>query len=171
MASGLHGFVRALRHLFATPATRWFPSDSLQRIAAAIAEGETRHDAQLCFAVESALPVGALLRGIDPRTAAQAAFARLRVWDTAGNNGVLVYLLVADRRIEIVADRGLHGRVDAGQWQTVCAVIEGQVRAGQPEAAVIAGVQAVSALLAANFPRMPGQPSANELPDLPHILR
>ncbi|MET1024908.1 MAG: TPM domain-containing protein [Pseudoxanthomonas sp.] len=163
--------MRWLRHLFAASAHRLFPQDSLQRIAAVIAEGERLHAGQIMFAVEPGLDLGAIRAGIDARTAAQAAFARLRTWDTEANNGVLIYLLLADHQIEIVADRGLAGHVSSEAWQAVCAQIEAGMRQGQPEAAVIAGIRAASALLAQAFPAASGQAGHNELPDLPQILR
>ena len=160
---------RLLRHLFAPSAAVRFPPESLQRIAAAVAAGEARHRGEVCFAVEAALPWRAVLAGEDARTRAVAAFGRLRVWDTAANNGVLLYLLLADRRIEIVADRGLAGRVSDEQWRGVCALMEERLRAGDAEAAAIAGIEAASDLLARHFPRGAGDADENELPDLPHL--
>jgi uncharacterized membrane protein len=161
---------RALRHLFAASARRLYPIDRLHRIAAAIAQGEATHEGQVCFAVESSLPIGAVLAGHDARLRAGEVFARLRVWDTEANNGVLVYLLLADHRIEIVADRGVAGRVDEAQWREVCTRMEMRLRECDPEAAALDGVAAVSALLARHFPRRPGDMRRNELPDLPQIL-
>ena len=160
---------RLLRHLFAPSSARMFPPDALRRIADAVAAGEARHSGEVCFAVESALPLRAVLAGEDPRTHAEAAFARLRVWDTAANNGVLLYLLLADHRIEIVADRGLAGRVTEEQWRGACQLMEERLRAGDAEAAVVQGVAAASALLETHFPRAPGAADDNELPDLPHL--
>jgi len=160
---------RALRHLFAQSARSLFPAPVLERIAGAIAAGEASHDGQVCFAVESALPVAAVLAGQDARQRAEHAFARLRVWDTAANNGVLVYLLLADHRIEIVADRGVAARVDGAQWSEICARMERRLREGEAEKAAVEAVTAVSALLAAHFPGGGGE-RRNELPDLPSIL-
>jgi uncharacterized membrane protein len=160
---------RLLRHLFAPSAARRFPEDSLQRIAAAVAAGEARHRGEVCFAVDAALPWRALLAGGDARSGAQAAFARLRVWDTAANNGVLLYLLLADRRIEIVADRGLAGLASDEQWRGICVLMEERLRSGDAEGAAIAGIEAASDLLARHFPRGPGDVDENELPDLPHL--
>lgn len=169
-----HALPRALRHLFAGSARTLFPQASLQRIAAAITASEVTHRGQVCFAVESALPVGVVLSGHDARSRAREVFARLSVWDTAANNGVLMYLLLADRHIEIVADRGLDARVSAEQWRGVCQWMEERLKAGEPEAAALQGVAAVSALLAEHFPRADGVDdgldSGNELPDLPQIL-
>jgi uncharacterized membrane protein len=161
---------RLLRHLFAGPARSAFPEASLERIAAAVAEGEARHRGEVCFAVEPALPARAVLRGMQARERAHEVFARLRVWDTEADNGVLVYLLLADHRIEIVADRGLAGRVSDEQWRGVCLLMEERLRAGEPEAAAVRGVAAVSDLLAAHFPRAPGEADENELPDRPRLL-
>lgn len=161
---------RAWRHLFAGSARRLYPTDRLHRIAAAITDGEATHLGQVCFAVESALPLGAVWSGLDARGRAGEIFSRLRVWDTDANNGVLVYLLLADHRIEIVADRGVAARVDDGQWRAVCAQMETRLRDGDPEAAALEGVAAVSALLARHFPRAAGDDRRNELPDLPQIL-
>jgi uncharacterized membrane protein len=160
---------RLLRHLFAPSAARSFPADSLQRIAAAVAAGEARHRGEVCFAVEAALPWRAVLAGADAHARAQAAFGRLRVWNTAANNGVLLYLLLADRRIEVVADRGLAGLVSDAQWRGVCGLMEERLRTGDAEGAAIAGIEAASDLLARHFPRQPGDADENELPDLPHL--
>ena len=161
---------RVLKHLFAPSAGRLFPAGTLERIAAAVAEGEARHAGEICFAVEAALPLRAVLAGHAARDRACDAFARLRVWDTAANNGVLLYLLLADHRIEIVADRGLDSLVSAEQWRGVCQLMEERLRTGEPEAAVLQGVAAVSDLLAEHFPRGPGAADENELPDLPQVL-
>jgi uncharacterized membrane protein len=161
---------RLLAHLSTADARSRFPAPAMARIAEAIAQGEAGHRGEVCFAVESALPLRDVLAGVSARARAEAAFARLRVWDTAANNGVLVYLLLADHRIEIVADRGLAGRVSEAQWRGVCQLMEERLRAGEHADAVVAGVQAVGALLATHFPRAPGEADVDELPDAPVIL-
>ena len=161
---------RLLRHLFAPSAGGVFPPASLRRIADAVAEGERHHRGEVCFAVEPALPAWRVLRGMTARERALDVFAQLRVWDTQANNGVLVYLLLADHRIEIVADRGFDGRVDEAQWRGACRAMEERLRAGAPDAAAVAGVEAVSGLVAAHFPRAAGDIDENELPDLPRLL-
>jgi uncharacterized membrane protein len=161
---------RALRHLFAGSAARLYPEDSLQRIAAAIAEGEATHRGQVVFAVEPALPFLAALGGHAARDRAGHVFSQLRVWDTDANNGVLIYLLIADHRIEILADRGLAGRIRDEQWRAVCQQMEERLKAGDAEAAAITGVRAVSALLAGHFPRGTGDARRNELADRPHMF-
>ncbi|WP_242113010.1 TPM domain-containing protein [Luteimonas aquatica] len=161
---------RLLRHLFPPSSRRLFPEASLSRIAEAVAAGERRHRGEVCFAVEAALPARAVLRGMQARERAHEAFSRLRVWDTAANNGVLIHLLLADHRIEIVADRGLEGLVSDEQWRGVCLLMEERLKAGEAEDAAIAGVAAVSDLLAAHFPRAADEADENELPDRPHLL-
>ena len=163
-------FARLLHHWFAMPSRRLFSADSLARITAAIADGERRHRGEVCFAVESALGARQVLRGVDARTRAGEAFAALRVWDTAANNGVLLYVLLADHAIEIVADRGLAGRVDEAQWRAICARMEERFRAGDHEGGAIAGIEAVSGLLATHFPQDGTQPDEDELPNRPHLL-
>lgn len=162
--------MRALRHLFAPSSARAFPPDMLERIAAAIAASEARHTGEICFAVEGALPVRMALVGHRPRDRALDVFSRLRVWDTEGNNGVLVYMLLADRAIEIVADRGFAGRVDDGEWTTICSELEAAMGAGDTEAGVLRAIEAISALLESHFPRPAGYVDTNELPDRPHLL-
>jgi uncharacterized membrane protein len=165
-----HTASRLLRHVLAAPAAGMFPAASLQRIADAVTAGEARHRGEVCFAVESALPLRHVLRGVQARDRAHDVFAQLRVWDTRANNGVLVYLLLADHRIEIVADRGLAGLVGEAQWRRACALMEERLRAGEPEAAIVDGVGSIADLLAAHFPRAPGDVDQNELPDLPRVL-
>ena len=160
---------RLARHLFSRSASRVFPADTLERIAQAVARGEATHTGETCFAVESALPLRAVFAGVQARDRAVDAFSRLRVWDTAANNGVLLYLLLADHRIEIVADRGLQGRVSDAQWRGVCQLMEERLRAGDPEAAAVQGIEAAARLIAGHFPRTGDTVDENELPDLPHV--
>ncbi len=167
MAGGLS---RALRHLFAGSAGRLYTEASLQRIAAAISDGEATHRGQVVFAVEPALPFLAALGGHAARDRAGHVFSQLRVWDTEANSGVLIYLLVADHRIEILADRGLSGRIRDEQWRAVCQQMEERLKAGDAEAAAMTGVQAVSALLAGHFPRALDDATRNELADRPHVF-
>lgn len=162
--------MRLMRHLFAPSSSRLFRPATLDHIAAAVAAGERRHSGEVCFAVEPALPASRALRDFPARARAEEVFAQLRVWDTAANNGVLVYLLLADHRIEIVTDRGLDACVDDAAWRQVCACIEERMRAGEAEAAVITGIAAVGELLARHYPRADGDVDHNELPDRPHLL-
>lgn len=162
--------MRVLKHLFAPSAKRLFPTDALQRIAALIAASEARHSGEICFAVEPNLHPRSVLAGITAHERAREVFARLGVWDTRANNGVLLYLLLADHRIEIVADRGFDGLVSAEQWRGVCQLMEERLRADESEQAVEQAVAAISDLVAQHFPRVAGEADHNELPDLPHLL-
>lgn len=162
---------RLFAHLFTGNAHGRFPAADMQRIADAIALGETCHSGEICFAVEGALPATAILRGVQARDRAHDAFGRLRVWDTAANNGVLVYLLLADHRIEIVADRGLRESVSPEQWRGICQLMEERMKAGEPEEAVMRGVAEIGNLLAMYFPQREGELDRDELPNAPVILR
>jgi uncharacterized membrane protein len=161
---------RLIRHLFAPGARRYFAAPALERIAQAIAQGEARHTGEVRFAVEGALHPRAVLAGMPARARAEEVFSQLRVWDTRANNGVLLYLLLADHRIEIVADRGFQGRVTPEQWRGACQLVEERLRVGEPVEAVLQGVAALSALVEAHFPRGAGDVDENELPDDPHLL-
>ena len=163
--------MRILNHLFAPSATGTFPADSLERIHDAIAEDERRHRGEICFAVESALHWHDVWKRVDSRQRAEATFAQLRVWDTEANNGVLIYLLLADHRIEIVADRGLRELVSPEQWRGICLLMEERLKAGEPEDAVTRGVGEIGNLLAAYFPQREGETDRDELPNAPVILR
>ncbi|HET9046207.1 MAG TPA: TPM domain-containing protein [Casimicrobiaceae bacterium] len=148
---------------------RAFPPRDLSRVEAAIAAGELRHRGQICVAIEGALPAGRVLKRVPPRERALEVFGLLRVWDTEENCGVLVYLLLADRDVEIVADRGIHRIVGDAAWQAICARMEAAFREGRFVDGVIAGVDEISTLLALHFPRT-GEGGANELSDRPVIL-
>jgi uncharacterized membrane protein len=161
---------RIIRHL-AVPSWRvrqCFPKPAMRAIERAIRESERRHRGQICFAVEAALDTGRLLRGLSARERAIEVFSRLRVWDTEPNNGVLIYLLLADHDVEIVADRGIHVRVGADEWERICREMESQFRASRFEDGALTGIRAVSALLAQHFPG-PGRETDN-LPDTPVVL-
>jgi uncharacterized membrane protein len=162
--------LRLLRHLCGESlARRHFPPRVLDAIQQAIAAGERMHGGQVCFAVEGGLPIAALWRGATPRACAEQAFARLRVWDTQHNSGVLVYVLLAERAIEIVADRGIAAQVEADAWKSICVQMQERFAAGEFEAGAVAGVAAVSALLARHFPATESG-LQNELSDRPVIL-
>lgn len=165
------GPARLFRHLFAKPAGALFPADSLQRIAGTIRASEARHRGEIVFALEADMPLRDLWRNVSPRDRAVQAFAHLRVWNTAANNGVLIYLQLADHRIEIVADRGFDGLVSAEQWRGICQLMEERLAAGEPEAAVVEGIEAITEVLEAHFPQRPGEADEDELPDAPVILR
>jgi hypothetical protein len=147
---------------------RAFPVAVLKRIEGVIAAGEHAHTGQVRFAVEGGLPFAHLVRGEDPRERALDVFSRLRVWDTEANSGVLVYVLLADKDVEIVADRGIHRRVGDATWKTVCKAMEVAFRERRFEDGAIAGIEAINALLTQHFPRTASGP--NELPDQAVVL-
>ncbi len=164
-------FKRIARHLFTDHLSvrRAFPPGAMQSIEKTIGEEERRHAGQLRFAVEASLPLAGLLRGVQSRERAVEWFGRLGVWDTAHNSGVLIYLLLADRRVEIVADRGIHGSVGAAAWEAICGEMQQEFARDQFERGVVIGIRAISDLLAEHFPAAAGG-EGNELPDRPVVL-
>jgi uncharacterized membrane protein len=144
------------------------PDSAFTAIERAIGECEASHGGQIRFAVEAALALNPLWRGQSARERAIEVFAELRVWDTADNNGVLIYLLLADHDVEIVADRGIDAKVGGAEWERICREMEQSFISGRFEDGVIAGIRAVSAHLQRHYPH----PSArgNELPDEPVVI-
>jgi len=163
--------MRWLHHLFLDhlAVRRAFPRATLAAIEHAVSQQEKRHRGQLRVAVEGGLPLQALVAGRTARERALEEFARLRVWDTDDNAGVLIYLLLADRRVEIVADRGIHACVGDTAWETICGAMQQEFAAGRFEAGMLTGLAAVSDLLAQHFPAQ-ADSNPNELPDAPVIL-
>lgn len=162
---------RLLKHL---AAGRWqvarrFPASSMRTIEKAIRESEHLHFGELRFVVEAGMEWQDLLRGITPRGRAVEVFSQLRMWDTEQNSGVLIYLLLADRDVEIVADRGIHARVGEAGWQAICHAMETRFRNGEFERGVLEGIAAITALLAQHFPAGEGN-NPNEIPDAPVVL-
>jgi len=137
----------------------------LSRIEQAIKMGEHAHSGRVRFVVEGALDGAPLLRNQPARERALDIFSHLRIWDTQHNNGVLIYLLLADRDVEIVADRGIDAKVGLAGWDRICREMESEFRAGKFESGVINGIAAVSRELATHFPAH--GPHRNELPDKP----
>lgn len=165
----MHG-KRIWKHLVMTEwqVGRAFPRDTLTAIEQAIKASETAHVGEIRFAVEGALHSMALLRGQSPRERALEVFSHLRVWDTAHNNGVLIYLLLADRDVEIVADRGVHAKVGTHGWEPICRTMEAAFAQGNYQDGAVSGIQAVAQHLAKHFPARGS--SGNELPDAPVVL-
>jgi uncharacterized membrane protein len=161
---------RITRHLWigGPEVRKLFPTDALDRITKAIAESEKSHHGEIRFAVEGALDWRPLFQGVTAKERAVQVFSELRVWDTEANNGVLIYLLVADRDVEILADRGVHAKVGPEGWETICRSMEAEFRQGRFEAGVIHGVREVGRHLDRHFPRT--GPDVNELPDRPVLL-
>jgi uncharacterized membrane protein len=164
------GIKRISKHLLEH---RWkvrrvFPARALAQIEQAIKAGEATHSGQVRFVVEGALDGKPLFKDQTARDRALDLFSNLRIWDTAHNNGVLIYLLLADHKVEIVADRGIDAKVGAAGWQTIVKAMEADFKAGHFESGVIKGIQAVSQQLAAHFPKHGKGP--NELPDAPVVI-
>ncbi|WP_407187511.1 TPM domain-containing protein [Bradyrhizobium centrosematis] len=145
-----------------------FPQAVLDRIEQAIKQGEATHSGQVRFVVEGSLDGAPLFRNQPARARALDVFSHLRIWDTAHNNGVLIYLLLADHDVEIIADRGIDAKVGAAGWESICRAMEAEFSSNQFERGVIAGIAAVSRELAKHFP--PQGPHANELPDAPVVM-
>jgi uncharacterized membrane protein len=161
---------RFWRHVAMTPskARRAYPDTTMEAIARAIADGERRHRGEVCFVVEAELTTAQLWRGLSARDRAREVFALKGVWNTEENNGVLIYVLLADQGVEIVSDRGIDARVQPGEWQAVLAGMQAQLQAGQHEAGALAGVNAVSDLLARHFPDTGA--GRNQIPDRPIMM-
>jgi uncharacterized membrane protein len=137
-------------------------------IETAIGRQERRHDGELCFVVEAGLPLSDLWSGLTSHQRALELFGRLGVWDTEQNAGVLVYVLLADRHVEIVADRGIHRRVGATAWETICGAMQREFAAGRYAAGAELGVESISDLLALHFP--PREDNPDELPNRPIVI-
>lgn len=161
---------RMLRHLAMTrrQVDHAFPRDALASIEQAIKESEAAHLGQVRFVVEGALDTAPLFSGQSARTRAINLFSMLRIWDTEHNSGVLIYVLLADRAVEIVADRGIHVKAGERAWVAICHQMEKAFKAGNFKAGAVAGIQAVSRQLADYFPA--GAHDANDLSDRPLVV-
>jgi uncharacterized membrane protein len=161
---------RILRHLVMThwQITRVFPRQALIAIEKTIRASEAAHVGGIRFAVEGALHSTPLFKGQSARERAIEVFSQLRIWDTEHNNGVLIYLLFADRDVEIVTDRGIHVKVGSREWENICRTMETAFKQGNYEGGVISGIQAVTQHLMKHFPASGA--GRNELPDKPVVL-
>lgn len=146
-----------------------FPQETLDKIQAAIAAGEQDHLGEVCFAIEGGLPWFEALTFTSARDRAEAAFARLRVWNTQGNTGVLIYILLAEHAIEIIADRGIAAKVAPEQWRAICAALEQACRDDNHAQGTMAAIAAIHALLTEHFPAS-GRSNVDELPNRPVIF-
>ena len=158
---------RFFRHVWMSPvqAARSFSTETLDAIQKAIAASESRHRGEVCFVVEAELGTEQLWAGLTPRDRAKQVFAERGVWNTEENNGVLIYLLLADRDVEIVADRGVDRHAGKDEWEGICGMMTAHFHAGRYREGAIAGVAAVSALLERHYPSTGG--GHNELEDRP----
>lgn len=165
-------FARVLKHLVMLPGAlgRAFPKAALDSVTEAIADSERAHSGEIRFAVEASLPWSYLWKNLPARSRAMMVFSKLRVWDTEANNGVLIYVLLADRSVDIVADRGIAVRVAQQQWNAVCDTMRERFHGGDFAGGAIAGVQGVGALLAEHFPERGARDNPNELSNAPAVL-
>lgn len=170
MASWIHHSARLLRHRWAEAQLRQAVPDALvERLTRAIAASERRHTGQVRICIEAGLPLSYLWRGAEARERAVAMFSKLHVWDTEQNNGILIYLLLADHAVEIVADRGLARQVPPETWSDLVGGMGEPLRAGRYEEALSQVLSQVSALLEQHFAGAPSGLQRNELPDAPFI--
>ncbi|MDQ0611006.1 TPM domain-containing protein [Variovorax sp. W1I1] len=163
---------RIWRHRWTDEAAvrRVLPADVMQRLAARVAASERRHSGEVRICVEAGLPMSYLWRHAPPRERAVTLFGKLRVWDTEHNNGVLIYLLLAEHAIEIVADRGIDSRVDDAEWAAMAQRMGAAFREGRFEDGLTQALEEMSALLVAHFPLAEDEADTNELPDEPVVL-
>ena len=159
--------LRILKHrwLDETDAARALGAAALERLEARVAASELGHSGEIRLCVEAGLPLSYLWRGATARQRAVTMFGKLRVWDTEHNNGVLIYLLLAEHAIEVVADRGLTRHVPQATWDALVAGMRDEFHAGRFEAGLARAIDAVDALLRQHFPLGSGQSNPNELPD------
>jgi len=145
---------RVLRHLFATHwgTRRRFTRGVLGRIEKTLRQIEGQHAGELRFAIETAFDLPELWYGLTPRQRALQVFGQLGVWDTEANNGVLIYVLMADHDVEIIADRAISARVSQAEWDAVCRDMENHFRAGRFAEGSETGITAVGRLLGKHFP-------------------
>ena len=174
MAKWIQHSARLLRHRWAEGALRRTASPALlEQLTQAIATSEQRHSGQVRFCIEAGLPASYIWRAASTRERALAMFSKLRVWDTEHNNGVLIYLLLAEHSIEIVADRGLARQVPQPAWDALAKQLGAALRSGHTADGLLQALADVSALLELHFPRdlsRAEQPQRNELPDAPFIV-
>lgn len=161
--------LRIFRHRWRDEADtrRAIPPQLLEKLARQVADSEKRHTGEIRIYVEAGLPFSYLWRDATPRERAIAMFGKLRVWDTEQNNGVLIYLLLAEHAIEVVADRGVSRHVTPVQWQQIVRHMGEAFRAGRYEEGLTQALDEVTTLLVQHFPAPPGAANANELPDTP----
>ena len=161
---------RFFRHLVSNPwqVKRHFSAPALHNIEQAIVASEKKHAGELRFAVEAGLHPYEILSKKSPKKRAIELFARLNIWDTEHNNGVLIYLLLADRDVEIVADRGIHQHVGHHGWEAICHEMETMFRQSKFEAGVLHGIEKISGVLERHYPTMDKR--KNEISNKPLIL-
>lgn len=163
---------RMLKHLLITQQqiTRFFPQNTLDNIKAAIKTSETSHSGEIRFVLEKNLAWMSLYKGQSAKERAFELFTQLKVWDTEQNNGVLIYLLIADHAVEIVADRGIYTKVDTATLTKICQQMTAEFKQSNYEGGVILGIKALTQILTEHFPANDNKNNNNELPNTPVIL-
>jgi uncharacterized membrane protein YgcG len=161
---------RILRHLYTTSATarRLFPPASLKAIQSMIAKGETLHRAEVRLVIEPSLSIQAVLNGTSSRDRALELFSQYGIWDTEENCGVLIYIELADHKVEIVADRAVSRLVGDTEWQDICQTMTNGFARGIYGDSVMAALEKLNALLHTRFPDNDSR--SNQLPDRPVML-
>ncbi|MBK8816426.1 MAG: TPM domain-containing protein [Methylococcaceae bacterium] len=162
---------RWLKHAFMPPWS-WrlsFPSHIVKDIENAVKQSESSHRGELRFAIENALSPGWVWRGMSGRHRATEIFSNLRVWDTEENSGVLIYILLADREVHILADRGINRRVDQSEWDRIAGIMQTEFRKGDFKKGALSGIDAITDLLTTHFPAR--SENRNELPNSPVIIK
>lgn len=167
----MNRWLRILKHrwLDESDTRRALGPAALHNLEARVRASEAQHSGEIRLCIEAGLPLSYLWRNATARERAVTMFGKLRVWDTEFNNGVLIYLLLAEHRIEIVADRGVDRHVPHTQWEAIVAQMSAEFAARRYEAGLAAAIDAVTALLIRHFPLAAGQANPNELPDTPHL--
>lgn len=162
--------IRMLKHLLLPDwfVRRVFARGDLAAIGEAIAASEKSHRGELRFVVEAAMPLTSLWRDVTPRARAVDLFSTLRIWDTAENSGILIYVQLVDHRVEILADRGIAARVPQAEWDAICRAMEASFRRGEWRQGALQAVARAGELLARHFPA--GVSNPNELPDQPLVI-
>lgn len=150
----MKGLKRLIRHLYygKIQLRRRFPPGAMKAIERGIEGSEKLHKGEIQFVIEASLDPLLILRGVSARDRAVDVFSNLRLWDTEENTGVLIYLLLADRDIEILADRGINRVTEQKEWESICSGMEELFRAGQFEKGVIQGIEKITEILERHFP-------------------
>lgn len=165
----MNRMLRLLKHRWHDEgdARRALDDAALKRLETRVRQSEAVHSGEIRLVVEPGLPWSYLWKGLSARDRAVTLFGKLRVWDTEHNNGVLIYLLLADRAIEIVADRGVARAVPPLHWSEVVRGMGAAFRAGRFEEGLAEAIAAVDRVLREHWPLAPGASNPNELPDRP----
>lgn len=153
------------------------PDDLLHRLKKRVAASEHRHSGEIRICLEAGLPTSYLWRHFWHKTPIRTVmrqraimmFSKLRIWDTEQNNGVLIYLLLAERDIELVADRGINQHVNPAEWEAIVKRLSTALHDDRFEDGLTLALEEVSAILMRHFELKAGEKNPNELPNMPFI--